>query len=197
MIRDIFGGLLRTEFHVEGRSQVTVTFEPFFDLQLEISKCGDLENCLSSFFEEKPLSDYKDDGRVVRAYHQQRIEQLPNILIVQLKRFQFFDRAVKLKEDIEFPEVLTIEEQYISSKLSASNTGAAKNIFTGERGTRYRLFSIIIHKGTEATKGHYVCYSLDNRNDWVLFDDAKVKKVPSIDTVLNSQAYMLFYEKII
>ena len=49
----------------------------------------------------------------------------------------------------------------------------------------------------DATKGHYVCYSLDNRNDWVLFDDNKVKKVPNIDTVLNSQAYMLFYEKII
>jgi hypothetical protein len=51
-----------------------VTFEPFFDLQLEISRCADLENCLSSFFEAKPLSDYKDDGRVVRAYHEQRIE---------------------------------------------------------------------------------------------------------------------------
>ena len=50
---------------------------------------------------------------------------------MQLKRFQFFDRAVKLKEDIEFPEVLTIEERYISSKLSASNIGAAKNAFTG------------------------------------------------------------------
>jgi len=56
---------------------------------------------------------------------------------------------------------------------------------------------VIVHKGMEATKGHYVCYSLDNCNDWVLFDDNKVKKVPSIDTVLNSQAYMLFYEKII
>ncbi len=74
VIRDIFGGLLRTEFHVEGRKQCNVTFEPFFDLQLEISRCADLENCLSSFFEEKPLSDYKDDGKVVRAYHQQRIE---------------------------------------------------------------------------------------------------------------------------
>ena len=104
---------------------------------------------------------------------------------------------MKLKEDIEFPEVLTIEERYISSKLSASNIGAAKNAFTGQKGIQYRLFSVIIHKGMEATKGHYVCYSLDNCNDWVLFDDNKVKKVPSIDTVLNSQAYMLFYEKII
>ena len=51
-----------------------MSFEPFFDLQLDISRCADLESCHSSFFEAKPLSDYKDDGRVVRAYHEQRIE---------------------------------------------------------------------------------------------------------------------------
>ncbi len=52
MIRDIFGGLLRTEFHVEGRKQVNVSFEPFFVLNLEITRCEELANCLESFFEK-------------------------------------------------------------------------------------------------------------------------------------------------
>jgi hypothetical protein len=75
VIRDIFGGMLRTEFHVEGRKNCTVTFEPFFFLNLEITKCEDLESCLSSFFESNYLSDFKDEtGKVVKAYHQQLIE---------------------------------------------------------------------------------------------------------------------------
>ena len=116
MIRDIFGGLLRTEFHVDGRKNCTVTFEPFFALNLEISRCEDLESCLSSYFRSKNLDDYKDEaGKFVKAYHQQLIEKLPNILILQLKRFVYRERPIKLKDDIEFPEVLTIEDKYVST----------------------------------------------------------------------------------
>lgn len=42
LINDIFGGLLRTEFHVEGRKHTNITFEPFFMLNLEISGCHDV-----------------------------------------------------------------------------------------------------------------------------------------------------------
>lgn len=113
-MRDIFGGLIRTEFHVEGRKHTNVTFEPFFVLNLEITKCEDLESCLSSFFDQIPLSDYKVDGNIVRAHHQQMIEKLPHILILSLKRFVFRDRPIKMKEDIYFPEVLRIEDRYCS-----------------------------------------------------------------------------------
>lgn len=51
LVRDIFGGLIRTEFHVEGRKHTNVSFEPFFVLNLEITKCEDLESCLGSFFD--------------------------------------------------------------------------------------------------------------------------------------------------
>ena len=115
LVRDIFGGLLRTEFHVEGRKHVTVSFEPFFLLNLEISRCEDLESCLSSFFETKPLTDYMVDGKLARAWHQQQIESLPTILILQLKRFVYRDRPIKMKEDIYFPEVLRIEDRYVSN----------------------------------------------------------------------------------
>lgn len=129
MIRDIFGGLLRTEFHVDGRKNCTVSFEPFFALNLEISRCDTLENCLSSYFQSKYLDDYKDEaGMFVRAYHQQLIEKLPNILILQLKRFVYRDRPIKMKEDIEFPEVLKIEDKYVSTQFQAK-TGGSKNAF--------------------------------------------------------------------
>jgi ubiquitin C-terminal hydrolase len=77
LIRDIFGGVLRTELHVEGSRQTSVTFEPFFILNLEISKCYDLESCLCSFFDERRLSDYKVEGKERKAYYQQTFEKLP------------------------------------------------------------------------------------------------------------------------
>lgn len=42
------------------------------------------------------------------------IEKLPQILILQLKRFVYRDRPIKMKEDIYFPEVLRIEDRYCS-----------------------------------------------------------------------------------
>lgn len=40
LIRDIFGGVLRTEFHIENTKYISTTFEPFFVLNLEIPKEG-------------------------------------------------------------------------------------------------------------------------------------------------------------
>ena len=53
---------------------------------------------------------------------------------MQLKRFLFFDRPVKLKEDIEFPEVLNIEERYVSNQFKARNVRGARNALTGKEG---------------------------------------------------------------
>jgi len=69
LIRDIFGGLLRTEFHIVGSKKASITYEPFFILNLEITKCEDLESCLYSFFNERRINDYKVDGRTVGAYY--------------------------------------------------------------------------------------------------------------------------------
>ena len=66
----MFGGVVRTEFHVEKSKQTSVTFEPFFVLNLEITRCEDLESCLHSFFNEKRINDYKLEGKEVRAYYQ-------------------------------------------------------------------------------------------------------------------------------
>jgi len=110
LIRDIFGGVLRTEFHIENSKQVSVTYEPFFVISLEITKCEDLESCLFNFFSEKRLNDYKHEGRPVKAYYKQTLDKMPNILILHLKRFIYKERAIKMKEDIYFPVILTIED---------------------------------------------------------------------------------------
>jgi ubiquitin C-terminal hydrolase len=96
--------MIRTEFNVDGSKQVSITLEPFFILNLEISRCEEIENCLESFFTERVLNDYKNsDGINVRAIHRYQIDKLPKILILHLKRFIYKDRPIKMKEDIYFP----------------------------------------------------------------------------------------------
>lgn len=142
------------------------------------------------FFSEKRLNDYKVDGVPTYAYYKQHLEKLPKIMIIHLKRFIYKDRAIKMKEDIYFPNVLNIDDQYVSQKLKL---GAFTKV--GE-GRQYRLFSVVNHKGLYATSGHYVCFTLDSHNDWILFDDEKYRKV-SGEVVSESQAYLLFYELIL
>lgn len=111
--------------------------------------------------------------------------------MLHLKRFIYKDRPIKMKEDIYFPKVLTIEDHVVSTslKIGAFNKPDKSN------GRKYRLYSVVNHRGNDLGRGHYVCYTLDSDNEWVYQDDEKFKIVNE-DTVLESQAYLLFYELI-
>ena len=98
--------MIRTEFHVENSKQASINLEPFFILNLEISKCEEIESCLESFFNERVLNDYVSNGVPVRATHKYQIEKLPKVLILHLKRFIYKGKPIKMKEEIYFPEVL-------------------------------------------------------------------------------------------
>lgn len=60
---------MRNEFQVDRSSKISVTYEPFFFLNLEVNRSESLEDCLNAFFKAKPLNDYKVDGKEVRATH--------------------------------------------------------------------------------------------------------------------------------
>ena len=64
------------------------------------------------------------------------------------------------------------------------------------KGRQYRLFSVVNHKGTQLNRGHYICYSLDSQDQWIMCDDEKIRKVND-DVVSDSQAYILFYELVL
>ena len=57
---------------------------------------------------------------------------------------------------MKFEDILEIDEKLLSVQ---------------NQPRKYRLFSVVEHRGQKATSGHYVNYTLDAQNDWVLFDD--------------------------
>ena len=60
--------------------------------------------------------------------------------------------------------------------------------------SRYDLVGVICHHGT-AGGGHYTAYALNNIDqEWYEYDDSYVSKVEAA-TVMNAEAYVLFYRK--
>ena len=63
---------------------------------------------------------------------------------------------------------------------------------------KYKLCSVIVHLG-DASSGHFICYrrgtEAHNQTKWYYISDTTVLEV-SISEVLNSSAYMLFYERL-
>ena len=61
---------------------------------------------------------------------------------------------------------------------------------------QYALRGVVVHHGNERGRGHYTAYVCAADNFWYLCDDdAAPQLVRSVDTVLQQQAYMLFYER--
>jgi len=59
IVRDIFGGELKTEFIIENTKKVNVTYEPFYVLNLEIPReCFSLQECLGAYFTRRQVKDY-------------------------------------------------------------------------------------------------------------------------------------------
>jgi ubiquitin C-terminal hydrolase len=103
---------------VEGSTKPSVTYEPFYILNLEIPRdAGDLQACLKSFFEEKRILDYMHNGKRVRATHKSLISKLPRILCLHLKRFIYTDRLIKMKDYVTFDEVIDIKDEFLANQL--------------------------------------------------------------------------------
>ncbi|XP_069801947.1 ubiquitin carboxyl-terminal hydrolase 16 [Dendropsophus ebraccatus] len=155
----------------------------------------------------------KGDKKFVysNAKKQMLVSLPPPILTLHLKRFQQNGLSLhKLNKHIKFPEVID---------LAPFCTNKCKNIRDGECRLLYALYGVIEHSGTMRS-GHYTAYVKSRtpnlnlselvlqgvlpealntepaRGHWYHISDSHVQAVP-LSKVLNSQAYLLFYERML
>eukprot|EP01040_Poterioochromonas_malhamensis_P012411 gene12411-13571_t len=156
----------------------------------------------------------------------QRIAVLPPCLCIHFVRF-FWKTVVstnpsnpgpgglkcKILRQVNFPETLDVYE-YCSEALqaqlqvtraalrTASESGSSEKV-EGMSG-KYRLFSIVAHKGRDADSGHYISIVRDTKveNRWWKFDDAVVSQI-NTEEVLSlrgggdkEMVYLAFYTAI-
>ncbi|KAM5335753.1 ubiquitin carboxyl-terminal hydrolase 16 isoform 2-T2 [Glossophaga mutica] len=145
------------------------------------------------------------------AQKQMLISLAPPVLTLHLKRFQQAGFNLrKINKHIRFPEILD---------LAPFCTAKCKNVAEESTRVLYSLYGVVEHSGTMRS-GHYTAYSkvraanarLSNlvlhgdipqdfemdsaKGQWFHISDTHVHAV-STDKVLNSQAYLLFYERVL
>ncbi|KAM3934639.1 ubiquitin carboxyl-terminal hydrolase 16 isoform 1-T2 [Leptodactylus fuscus] len=155
----------------------------------------------------------KGDKKFVytNAKKQMLVSLPPPILTLHLKRFQQNGFNLhKLNKHIKFPEVID---------LAPFCTVKCKNIRDGDQRLLYSLYGVIEHSGTMRS-GHYTAYVKSrtpsprlselvvrgelpeasnpepSKGHWYHVSDSHVQAVP-LTKVLNSQAYLLFYERML
>ncbi|XP_043927322.1 ubiquitin carboxyl-terminal hydrolase 16 isoform X2 [Protopterus annectens] len=158
-------------------------------------------------------SDAKGEKKFVytNAQKQMLISLPPAILTLHLKRFQQTGHSLlKINKNVQFPFVLDMAP-FCSPKC--------KNIAEGEKSVLYSLYGVVEHSGSMKS-GHYTAFvKVRTPNDrlvdlvlnqnvpktkeaepqngnWFHISDSYVQAVPA-NKVLSSQAYLLFYERIL
>ncbi|XP_005096603.1 ubiquitin carboxyl-terminal hydrolase 36 isoform X2 [Aplysia californica] len=186
VINQIFGGYLRSQvtcLRCQGKSN---TFDPFMDLSLDIKGVNTVEDALLKYVKPETLDNdnaYKCPKckNKVRAQKRFTIQKAPNVLTLQLNRFDFNRHlSGKINRFIRYPEKVNLRN-FMSQKQ-------------GEP-VLYHLYGVVVHSGHSSDHGHYYSYVKSPSKTWYCMNDSSVHQV-NANTVFNSDAYVLFYARI-
>jgi len=148
-------------------------------------KVPNLTDCLSDYVAQEILSQndtwYCPSCKVHQmAGKTMEIYRLPDIFVVQLKRFTKHKIGIKLDIMVDYP----VEGLDMSPFVKIDPEDKI-----------YDLFGVVCHVGMIACAGHYTAFCLNPVDmKWYYYDDNNVKEVKK-EQVVTRNAYILFYKK--
>lgn len=115
-----------------------------------------------------------------------RIAKAPPVLTLHLKRFNINyeygrARAQKFNQLIDYPELIDIAPYMIDGN---------------QTGTKYRLFGVTCHRGSELRFGHYTSYIRGPDGRWTHADDEDMTTVSAQTALGDKTAYVLSYIRV-
>jgi len=176
-IQRIFGGTIRSVVRGKNAKADSVTLELFTQLSLDISAphVTSVKEALAHMCSIEHI-----DSKTKR----NMLQELPAILILNLKRFAYLQGGVqKIKKAIKYEEKMKFDSSLLAQEASAES-----------RAVEYTLMAVINHHGERADVGHY--NALVRYNDtWFMYDDAVVRPI-NIQEVTSQHfaAYLLVYQ---
>ncbi|NXH14735.1 UBP42 hydrolase, partial [Bucco capensis] len=181
LIYQIFGGYLRSRVKCLNCRAVSDTYETFLDITLDIKTVTSVTRALEQFVKPEQLdgeNSYKCSNckKMVPASKRYTIHRASNVLTISLKRFANFTGG-KINKDVKYPEYLDLRAYMSQSR--------GEPVF-------YALYAVLVHSGINCNAGHYLCFIKAGNGRWYQMNDACVERA-DIETVLNQQAYVLFY----
>ncbi|KAM3402919.1 hypothetical protein ACQJBY_006614 [Aegilops geniculata] len=181
IVKELFGGQLKSQLNCPKCNHCSDRLESFLDLNLEVNQMDTIMDSLSSYTKIEVVEDFICDGCKSRVNMEKhlKVEQAPEVLVIQLKRFQNLGSDIsKIHDMVKYQLELDLNP-FMSSP--------------DDKPQCYDLYGVVEHWGNTA-KGHYVCYIRSSETDWFLFDDDKIVKMTE-DRFLEKKAYVLFYVK--
>tara|TARA_A100001015_G_scaffold319047_1_gene440765 strand:- start:1948 stop:2973 length:1026 start_codon:yes stop_codon:yes gene_type:complete len=182
-ILDIFYGIHVSVIFQEDKL-ISITPEPYFMIDLPIipKETSCIYDCFEKYCHPEILDgDNKvfDEETKTKIVANKRLLfwNLPNILVIDLKRFTFDGKKIQYPIDIEMDNL----------DLSKFVSGYNNNSYV------YELYGVCNHSGG-VLGGHYTATIKTKNNKWYLFNDTNVTST-EFDGKNNTSGYCLFYRK--
>ncbi|XP_059441483.1 ubiquitin carboxyl-terminal hydrolase 25 isoform X2 [Corylus avellana] len=184
VVKEIFGGALQSQVKCLSCGNESNKVDDIMDISLDVLLINSLKEALQKFFQPEVLdgnNKYKCDNckKLVAARKQMSILQAPNVLVIQLKRFEGIFGG-KIDKAIAFEEVLVLS----SFMCKASQDPRPE----------YKLFGTIVHSGYSQESGHYYAYIKDAMGRWYCCNDSFVS-LSTLQEVLSEKVYILFFSR--
>lgn len=162
---------------------ISITPEPFFMIDLSIppdNKYPSLIDCFDHYVKGELIEGWKnDEGTIIPIKKQIQFWSFPNILAIDLKRFNN-NSFQKNQIHVNFPlKDLDLSKYVIGYK---------------SKDYKYELYGVCNHSGG-TLGGHYTAFVKNANDKWYEFNDTLVSEI-SEDRVISAKAYVLFYRKI-
>ncbi|KAL3241344.1 mRNA-binding ubiquitin-specific protease UBP3 RNJ42_03436 [Nakaseomyces bracarensis] len=211
-VSNLFGGQFRSVLDIpQNKESQSITLDPFQTIQLDISDpaVNDLESAFKKFSEFELLPFKSSSGNDVEAKKQTFIDKLPQVLLIQLKRFSFISntgkdngmtnynaysgRIEKIRKKVAYGHTLTIPNESIAPTSARNNESRT-----------YELSGVIYHHGMSPDGGHYTAdvYHKDS-STWYRIDDVNITKLKDDDVLKGGEdnldtrtAYILMYQNV-
>ncbi|KAK7243986.1 hypothetical protein RIF29_38801 [Crotalaria pallida] len=184
IVKEIFGGALQSQVKCLNCGYESNKVDEMMDISLDVFHSNSLRDSMQKFFQPEVLdgnNKYKCDSckKLVAAKKQMSILQAPNVLVIQLKRFEGI-LGGKIDKAVAFEEILVLS----SFMCKASQDPLPE----------YKLFGTIVHSGYSPESGHYYAYIKDAMGRWYCCNDSCVT-LASLQEVLSEKVYILFFSR--
>lgn len=190
----IFGGYIRQDVTCLRCKNVSITFQHFMDVLLDIRQASNVEDALTNFFRPERIGGSGDSGEQTQNMYKCEkcnvkvpakkkcfIERPPVVLCLQLKRFSLL--GGKISKPVTLSRRIDVS-RHVKRKESSP---------TQLPPLQYKLVSMITHVGPSPNCGHYTAIGEAGSGQFFQFDDSSVRPIP-VQQALNTASYVVFYE---
>ena len=171
VLSKLFNGMIRTYISCINVDYESRQSEPFGDVQLNVTGNKDIESSFRDYIAVEIMNGENqyfasDEYKLQDAKKGVIFESFPDVLNLQLKRFQYdieHDAMMKINDRYEFPDTFDAAP-YLAEEADKSESYV------------YQLHGVLVHSG-DLNAGHYYAFIKPTKDGWFYkYDDDRVTK---------------------